>query len=283
MSKLYTNTVVVFLLLLTSVLQWSCNVINPAEKVPTYIHIDSFSFESSDLHDIRYAWVYYNNNPVGAFDLPANVPIMTSGDGTLQITPGISINGRAERPLGYPFYKIYSTTLKEQPGKIQTILPTTGYYDSVKFTVISEFEGGITKFSKTTGTTSINTTSADSLKLEGSGSGIVILSSAADSSEDSTRTFFNVPTGAAFIEFDYKTSVNFTVGINGMLGSSVVTPVNYLAGILPNSKWQKFYLNITSFVSTYPGGNYYLYIKTTLPAGQSSGRLLIDNIKLVTF
>jgi len=283
MLRIYSKIVVAFLLLFTVLCQCGCTIINPTEKTPTYVHIDSFAFQGTDLHDIRYAWVYYNNNPVGAFDLPATVPIIMSGPGNVQVAPGISIDGRAERPVAYPFFKIYSTTLAEQPGKIINLLPTTGYYDSVKFSVISQFEAGITKFAKCGGTTGMVAVSADSLKFEGTGSGAVFLNSPSDSSIDSTRVPFTVPLGAAFIEFDYKTSVNFAVGIRGTLANSVVTDVDYKAGVLPNTSWRRFYVNITSFVSTYQGGNYYLYIKTSMPSGQTSGRLLIDNIKLVTF
>lgn len=268
------------------IISWhtGCNTINPAEKVPTYIHIDSFSFETKDLHDIRYAWVYYNNNPVGAFDLPATVPIITSGTGEVKVLPGIPINGRAERPLAYPFYKGYSYTLAESPGKTVKISPVTGYFDSVKKTIISEFESGITRFAKWGGTATIVSASDPALILDGNGSGMVTLPSPADSSIDSTRNSFKVGYSAAFIEFDYKSSVNCVLGMTATLGSVITTDIEYLGGVLPgDDKWQKFYLNITSFVNRYQGGDYYLFIKTTVPNGQTGGRLLIDNIKLVTF
>ena len=270
--------------LLTAVSVWlpGCNIINPSEPTPTYIRIDSFLFENNARHDIRYAWVYYNNNPVGAFDLPATVPIIASGTGTVQIAPGIPINGRGERPVAYPFFRIYTTNLNYEAGKIQTVNPTTGYYDSVKYDIISEFEGGISKFAKYFGTTSITTTSVDSLRLDGTGTGLVVLASTADSTLDSTRTAFRVPEGAAFIEFEYKSSLNVQIGIRGILASSLITDIEGW-GVLPSTTWKKFYINITSFVNKYPGGDYHLYIKTTVPPGQTNGKLLIDNIRLVTF
>ena len=284
MPKLYSR-----LLLLTSVsialfVLWGCNAINPKEKIPTYVHIDSFIFEGNTSHEIKHIWVYYNNNPVGAFDLPATIPIITSGaTGSLEIAPGISINGRNERPLTYPFYKIDVSTLNEQPGKIVYYTPKTKYFDSVKFRTISEFEAGITKFSRWGGTTNIIGVTADSLTYEGTGSGAVFLVSAADSSIDSTTTPFVIKPGAAFIEFDYNTTVPFILGIQANLGSLYSSNINYLAGVLPNTGWKKFYLNLSGFVNQYPADNYHLYIKTSMPAGQTNGRMLIDNVKLVTF
>ena len=56
----------------------ACNLINPKEQVPTYLHLDRFTFSNPDSsytgsssHDIPSAWVYVNDQPVGTFDLPA--------------------------------------------------------------------------------------------------------------------------------------------------------------------------------------------------------------------
>lgn len=260
-----------------------CKIIDPKEKVPTYVHIDSFRFETSDLHDIRYAWVYYNNNPIGAFDLPATVPVMASGTGEIKVLPGVPINGRGERPVAYPFYKGYNYTLNEAPGQIVNLSPSTRYFDSTRFQVISEFEAGITKFARAAGTTTIISTSDPALVFQGTGTGAVFLNTATDSTVDSTRNAFKVGFSAAFIEFDYKSSVNAVFGMKGVLSGLLTTDVEYIAGVLPNKSWSKFYLNITSFVNKYQGGDYYLFIKTNVPSGQANGQLLIDNIKLVTF
>jgi len=260
-----------------------CNIINPSEQVPTYIHIDSFQMTGGASHDIQCVWVYYNNNPVGSFDLPCTIPVITSGtSGTLQLAPGILVNGRNERPLAYPFYKLHTEELTTQPGKVITINPITSYFDSVRFTTISDFESGITKFAKWGGTTDLVAVTADSLTYEGNGSGAIFLNSAADSSIDSTAAPFVVRQGAAFIEFDYKTTTPFAMGMQANLGTLYTSSITYLAGILPNNRWQKFYLNVTGFVTNYPADNYNLYIKAALQE-QTSGVLLIDNIKLVTF
>jgi hypothetical protein len=282
MSDIYNKLRYIPIVLLLIYSAVSCNIINPQEKVPTYIHVDSFQFEGGRSHDIKCVWVYYNNAPVGAFDLPATIPIITSGTGTLQLAPGILVNGRNERPLVYPFYTLDISELKEQPGKIVTITPKTRYYDSVKFTTISDFESGISKFAQWGGTTSLVVVTADTLKYEGTGTGAIFLNSSADSSIDSTATPFRIGNGAAFIEFDYKSSTPFALAMQANLGTLYSSSPTYLAGILPNDRWQKFYLNVTGFVSQYPADTYHLYIKAALQ-DQTSGRLLIDNIKLVTF
>lgn len=261
-----------------------CNVINPAEDIPTYVHIDSFHFAGKGSSDIKCMWVYYNNNPVGAFDLPANVPIITKGNqGTMQIEPGILINGLNSRPVAYPFYKLDISTLTTNPGKITNYTPTTTYYDSVRTTIISDFEAGITKFAKANGNVQLAAVTADSLVYEGTGSGAIYLTNAADSSVDSTMTTFVVPTGAAFIEVDYKSSLPFALGMQANLSNLYTSDISWVGINANNTKWNKFYYNITDFVVNYPADSYTLFIKTFVPIGSTGGRVLIDNIKLVTF
>lgn len=261
-----------------------CNVINPSEQVPTYVRIDSFAFEGNASHDIKCIWVYYNNNPVGAFDLPATVPIITNGTtGDLQIAAGIMINGLNERPISYPFYKYDISTLTSNPGKIVPYTPKTGYYDSVKQFTISNFEAGITRFAKVLGSAALVSVTTDSLVYEGAGTGAIFLPSTADSSVDSTMTPFTIPLGAAFIEINYNSTVPFAIGIQSNLGNVYQSEISW-AGIKPSdANWHKFYFNLTGFISSFTGDNYTLFIKAFPPSTNAGGRLLIDNIKLVTF
>ena len=261
----------------------SCNVINPSEPVPTYVRIDSFEFTGGGLTDIKCVTVYYNGDNIGSFDLPAVIPVLTSGsNGTLQVAPGILVNGRNERPAAYPFYKMASMTLPEKPGQIINYVPKTSYYDTVKITKISDFNSGITQFSKHGGTTTIRVVTDPSLVFEGAGSGAVYLTSAADSSIDSTIKSFPIKQGYSFLEFDYKTTTPFAIAIKANLGSLYSSSITYLGGVLPNDKWQKFYLNLSGFTTNYPADSYHFFIKAALQ-DQTSGVLLIDNIKLVTF
>src|ERR1700761_424190 len=84
--------IVQLFILIVSVFSISgCNVINPKEAVPTYIHVDSFRFtpanyelQGASTHDIRTVFAFYNNNPIGVFDLPATFPVIATGTGKLE-------------------------------------------------------------------------------------------------------------------------------------------------------------------------------------------------------
>jgi hypothetical protein len=283
MAYIYRKLFYFILLVVVMGATYGCNIINPSEPIPTYVRIDSFEFTGSGLTDIKCITVFYNGNNIGSFDLPAVIPVVTSGNGgTLQVAPGIIVNGRNERPATYPFYKMAFLSLPEKPGEIINFIPKTNYYDSVVITKISDFNSGITQFSKASGTTSLRVVTDPSLVLEGTGSGAVYLNSSADSSIDSTIKSFPIKQGYSFLEFDYKTTTPFTVGVKANLGTLYSSNINYLAGVLPNNKWQKFYLNLSGFTTNYPADSYHFFIKAALQ-DQTNGVLLIDNIKLVTF
>ncbi|MES2702210.1 MAG: hypothetical protein V4649_06200 [Bacteroidota bacterium] len=278
------NTRVYLLLLLCwGMMVHSCNIINPKENIPTYFHIDSFRTQNNFSHKITAVWVYYNNGTVGVFDLPATFPVMAAGEGILGLAPGIAVDGQNSQVTPYPFYTLDTTMFTAQPGTIITKVPETRYYSLVKQTTISDFEGGITNFGKWSGNANVVPVSADSLRFDGGFSGAIYLNAVGDSSVDSSITTFSIPTGTtAFIEINYKSTVPFYLGLQAK-ELSLTTPPYFLAGVNPSAGWQKFYLNAQAFATRYPASTYHFYIKAVLAPGQTSGRLLIDNIKLVTF
>jgi hypothetical protein len=265
-----------------------CNVVNPKEQTPTYIHIDSFKFDNK-LSDVYYSnqvtciSVYYNNHTIGFFDLPATIPIIASGKGQLEVWPGIAVNGLNNLNSAYPFYTIDTSNFIAQPGKIINYTPHTGYFKEVKIPWSADFAGA-TGFARKAGNREITTVTADSLVFAGGGTGSILLTSPGDSSIDSSTVAFAIPhTNTAYIEFYYKSSVPFYVGLQAKLTNDIMMQEYFLAGIKPSDQWKKFYLNVADYNGQYQATSYIFYIKTVLPDGQPYGRLLIDNIQLVTF
>src|SRR3954469_7333951 len=101
-----------FVVIAACFMQQGCNIINPAEPTPTYVHIDSFNMQGNvnvtgtNSHKITNVWVYYNNHSMGVFNLPVTVPIITEGtNGVLRLQPGIDANGFSTIEIPYPFYR----------------------------------------------------------------------------------------------------------------------------------------------------------------------------------
>ncbi len=267
-----------------------CNIVNSHETVPTYVHIDSFAFANKNAvlvhsltrsHQITLAWVYYNNNPVGVFDLPCTVPIMATGTGRVQIFPGVAVDGLNSLTGVYPFYMPdTSLLLVANPGKVYTHIPVTDFYQNVKITPISDFSAQ-TNFATSDGNIPMVRVDSAGLNFEGPVGSIYLTNPGVDSSEDSTIFRFTIPTGSAFIEFDYKCSIPFAVGLRSNL-SNVVYFKSYLGGAFATDHWQKFYLSAADFVAQHQGDTYTFYVKASLPAGPP-GRVLLDNVQLVTY
>ena len=309
MLKIYTRLGSLILISVCCFLWQGCNIINPAEPTPTYIHIDSFHFVQNTAihlytlppngaashtgglvplsHQTNIAWVYYNNNPIGIFDLPATIPVLATGSGQLEIYPAIIEDGENNSIAIYPFYTSDTFTFAAKPGATITHNPQTGFYFDAKVFTISNFDDGHIYFAPWQGSpgnfklTDINT--PDSV-FDGSHSGMIYLSNpSVDSAVDSTSFSFVIPSGTAYIEFDYNSTLPFYVGLQANLSHIISSTPVFLSGIYPNTGWQKFYLKVDGFTSSAQGTSYNFYIKATLSPGQTSGRLLIDNIQLVTF
>lgn len=314
MLKIFTQWRCLLFLFCAVLFSQACNIINPHEVTPTYVHIDSFNFVQNNsvhpfdaynhhpgngvlaptTHAIGSIWVYYNENPIGIFDLPVTFPVMASGTQGLQFAPAIAVNGQNNMVNAYSYYTLDTTTLVANPGHIVNYVPKTGFYSDVKVGTIANFEAGSGQLFLPWGGggdgRAIEVVPGDTLGLNGSyWSGLITLNGVGDSTIDSTADSFSIPDGTAFIEFDYKSTIPFYIGLQANLSSKITSTPNYLIGVNPNGggSWQKFYLEVDGFTAEAQSGitgvTYNLYIKAVLADGQTSGRLLIDNIQLVTF
>jgi hypothetical protein len=280
-------------LFIISFLCWltqGCNIINPAETVPTYIHIDSFKFNASSTshsssHQISTVWAYYNGNPIGVFDLPADIPVMAKGAGLLSFAAGVAVSGLNSFPVKYPFYYSDTLTLWAQPGKTIVHVPETGYFSGTKFKVLANFDNttAYTGFQLSGGSAPLTVTNNPGDLFEGQGSGVINLKAPNDTlSEDSTVVPFSIPLNVySYIEVSYKNTAPFYLGMRVNLGTFAFYKT-YLAGVFPSDHWQKFYFSLTDFAAQYKGDTYTFFIKSALDTG-SSGKVLLDNIQLVTF
>ncbi len=295
----------IFVLLGCSLFWQGCNSTNSATPVPTYIHIDSFHFAQSSLvhpynliastptllqqytlttsHQTNVAWVYYNDNLIGIFDLPATFPVTTTGAGVLKVFPGIAADGENNDIINYLFNQADTFTFVPQPGKTIVHEPITTYNSGDVIGLIADFDNGKSNFGAWGGTpVSMGVISGDSV-FEGLHSGIIALSTPnADSTIDSSSFSFAIPAGRAYIEFNYNSTVPFYIGLQANLSNVISSVPYYLTGVHAGTGWQKFYLEVDGFTASAQGTSYTLFIKANLLPGQTSGRLLLDNIQLVT-
>lgn len=279
---------ILLILLAVCLLQTSCDIIDPAEKIPTYVHIDSVKFINPDpaltgtgIQSINTVWVYLDGTNIGVFELPADIPVLVSGTQELQISPGVTNQGISDYKVQYPFFSFYNYQLTEQPGKVITLVPETKYIDGLKFWD-EDFESG-NQFSKLTGAgDSIRRVTASDSVQEGGGAACITLSGSNNFAE--VGALFNIKPGTrCFLEISYKGNLSFTAGVMAAL-SSGFDPA-YLGGVNPKTdRWGKLYLDIQTFTTKYPNAlAWSVIIKATLSEGQTEGYLLLDNIKVISY
>lgn len=283
------NFVLIFLI--TVLAGTGCNLVNPAENTPTYLHVDSFSFvtndyvkEGSGSQKITSAWVFCNNQSVGVFEVPFTVPVIMDGPGQIQVIPGISISGLSYETQ-YPFFTSSSFTTDAKPGGIVSYTPKISYVPTAKFQWKENFELGNsfleTNSDDPTDTSIVQVTSPDKV-FEGGASGYIYLDAAHPTSENISNISFPVTQGQAYVEINYKAGTSFQVGAQTLSNGIIV--YEYIAGVKAKENWNKLYIDLSAFTSKYTQAkDFRLMIKATLDDGLSSGYVLVDNIKVISF
>jgi hypothetical protein len=133
----------------------SCELYNPAEPIPAYIHIQKFnvttdiSTQGSNSHKITDAWVYVDDQIIGCFELPATIPIIAEGNHKVKLSPGIKMNGISADRAQYPFYTRYEQDVDFQKGTTITLSPTVTYNSIADFSFMQDFETAGTTISTT--------------------------------------------------------------------------------------------------------------------------------------
>lgn len=283
------NYLYIISIFFVSVLINSCELYNPSEPVPSYIHIDKFTLtiqpdEGTNSHKITDAWVYVDDQLIGCFELPVTFPVMYEGTHEVKVRAGIKINGIAATRAPYPFYTTYSTSVNLSKGNKITINPNVKYLADTHFDFMENFENvGTLLTNSPSGTdTSLQQLSNDLNVFEGSGSGIAYLDNDRLLFECVTNTSYVLPKNSApvFLELNYKCNRSFVVGIfaHAPGNSSKAAAL----GINPSANWNKIYIYLTPVIMAAANAtDYNIFIGMINNTGSDSLALLIDNLKLV--
>lgn len=275
----------------------SCSVLdNKEEDIPTYISIKEIDLlthegQGTDDHKITYAWVYANDQFVGAYEIPALVPVLTQGTANIKVAGGIEVNGIGEFPDVYPFYEFYSADLTMKPGSIidfsEDSVNAGENSNRRSFPILTYFDPGlvfnIEDFENTSigNTFNIGVTEDPAEVFEGNVTGKITMP--ADTSYFFAKSSWNlddVPKGnEVFLEINYLT--NCPVGF----GVYTLNPVErkiFGKGINPNGAWNKIYFRLTQeFAQNVNTNNFEIYLEIFKPDHISECEIYLDNIKLI--
>jgi hypothetical protein len=284
-----------FIILITS----SCELYNPTEPIPSYIHIQKIGLtiidttttpgtgQGSKSSKISDAWVYIDDQLIGCFELPVTFPVLYEGKHKVKIRAGIKVDGIATNRSPYPFYNSVDQDVDLQKGIITTLSPTVTYTSTAKFTFLTDFESIGVTIDTTPGRSDstfqiLYSATPDPNIFEGTHSAIAFVDAIRTRFECETVTPFILPKGGApvFLEFNYKCNYEFTVSIYayGTATSSQFAVLHFN----PSENWNKTYVYLTPVVSGASTAlNYKIAWGMINNTGVPSAYLSLDNIKVI--
>ncbi len=272
----------------------SCEVINPDEDIPSFIQIneikvDAHSGQGTDSADIQDAWIYIDDKLVGAFQMPAHIPILHQGTQNIEIRSGVILNGIASTRTINPFYEYQTKVVDLVPDSTITISLTTTYNPLVQFVWNSLGQEGFEE-----GGISIDSVAGSKVKMvktstevyEGGYSGHIHLDKDHNIYIGQSTNKFELPKGGkpVVMEINCKnTSNHFVIGMFVEAVDGKVTIVNHLI-VNPGPNWKKLYVNFTELVSNYPQArNFRVFFTSELESSNTTADIYLDNIKLMHF
>jgi hypothetical protein len=262
-----------------------CEVAGP---VPAYVRIEKFDLTTSAgqgtaSERITEGWFYADGEFLGAYSLPADVPVIAEGNTEIIVFPGIKVNGIISSPDIYTLYDRYDINLDLKPTQIETISPETKYIDKSRFAFIEDFETSNAFIDDLDGNPETFVGLTDSVVFEGSRSAVIRLDAENPYIEvASLPVVEGIPTNnsPAFLEFNYKNNVEFGVGLVG------VDPTNpggkvIILGLRAKDEWNKMYLELTPslFASKLPA--YQILLSAFHDSANEVSEIYLDNFKIV--
>lgn len=294
------NTILFGILFAGLLLTNACNIINPPEEIPSYIHVENFQLttsvgEGSNSNAIVDAYVFIDGSFLGVYTLPATLPVLASGETRVEIAPGIKDNGIDATPEIYPFFDIYQVDVDLQATEVDTIRPVTQYSDDLKFSILENFENTLQVFRD-----DIDEDDGTSVELssevvfEGSRSGKIELTKDHPIIQVASIRLSELPIGSqgVYLELNYRSEVVFEAGVYYYNNLNERTS-DFRHGVNAKATWNKIYINMTpeftDIVNIPDLTEFQIGFRSVMARDEDgeyldgSREIYLDNVKLVHF
>lgn len=273
---------------------WACS--DEPEKIPSYLELKPFTVNATggaDWQKITEGWLYVNTEFLGAYTLPATVPVLAEGNANILLYPGIKENGINATPNIYDFLAPHAQTLQMTEGSQHTLQPVTSYKTDIFFpwaldrTTFDGLSSIVLENRDTDDATSFQVTadggfSGKSVKLA-----VTIDHPSMDIATEKV-VLPSTPDRQIWLEMHYRNDMPFTLFLLGETDGST-TVANPVFQFNNSPEWNKIYFNLTTLATQNPVSAHRLFFRVELPknaAGQfsqTSGTVYIDNLRLVHF
>lgn len=274
---------------------------------PTYLELPSlelrtdFTSEGTASNAITTAWVFDGNEGLGVFELPVTIPAaLEEGNHDFIIYPGVNLNGiQSVRAIYDAYQPIMLSRVVETPGALDTMQfslaeRTTEYNPNYQINIVENFDQSGLNFQGTSrsDTTMVKAKDPDSVfqyqppyanEPEGNGAaGLIGLSRDRPEGSFTSVSTYSLPRGLQnlYLELNYQTSVPLEVGLEAILPNGPQRAPS--VEIFPKKEWNKLHLDlITEYQGFQNASGFKVFLRARLPEDQNSGRVFLDNIKLL--
>lgn len=258
------------------------------EPIPSYIYIDTLFLtteagQGTNRHGVSDAWVSVGADLVGAFPLPALIPVLESGEQEVTVFGGVLQNGIGATRDVYPFYSRYTVAKTLIPGQVDTIRPTIEYIDNLKFLMMEDFETSNIISDEIDGNNNTKVNFSTTEVFEGTKSGQITLGGDDNLIEVGTNLSYEFPSTPerVYLELHYKNDVAFEIGISGE--SNNYFERFYKVGVLPSAEWNKVYVDFSNDVKSMitNSAEEFKVVFRALNTEDRITNIYFDNIKLI--
>ena len=269
-----------------------CNDNLLAEEA-SYIEIEEFTYSSNTSTNIPHpnshnsinisdVWVSMDEQIVGVFELPCKIPVLTNGTHDLDIYPGIKVNGISGERIKYPFYEKYETDIVLSRGNSTKITPHTSYTDQALFMFKEQgqFEIAGTMLTKAPLSDTIAIIQNE-IVFQGEHSAAIYLDSINTYFDIRNIDNFNFTNNNVFLELNFKSNINFNVGIIIINGSNLEQKEE-LIQLYSTDNWKKIYLDLSPLIGMGTiFSTFQIYFEGNYDNTHNLNAVYLDNLKLV--
>lgn len=272
----------------------SCSgCINSWDGEPFILHVESMTISTDETEGtsssrIEEVWVYSATDVLGAFPLPADIPLSPDALGTnpeLTLLAGIRANAISSTRQPYPFYDAFSYLPNLEFGGRDTLNLELGYTDLAQVINAEDFETSNRFEESSTSTATIARTENLNWVIEGDASGLIQLTSTeAVMISNTNEQQFNLTTsGPVWLELDYSCDQPFWLGLKV---ANSETAQRYPILLLKSTELNpnKIYLDLGPMVRSTPDATHYeILLDAIYDGSQDTTTVIVDNFKLVRY